>query len=127
MRHTLQFDADRLLLTSEQAVALEAMAGAYEAAADSLSAGAVTYLAGAVGREGSARITRRIRPAHEAGDALRTAYLRCMRTILSPDQWALLDAGWIRDAESAGDDVSALRIGCPAAAPDGQPRERPTP
>jgi hypothetical protein len=120
MRNTLQFHAERMLLTAEQAVALEMMSDAYEAAADALVADDVEYLAGAVGREPSARITRRVRPAREDGEALRTAYLRCMRTLLSADQWALLDAGWIQDAESAAGG-GAPPIACPSAGPQREP------
>ncbi|HYW11676.1 MAG TPA: hypothetical protein VE871_06945, partial [Longimicrobium sp.] len=119
MRNTLQYDADRLLLTSEQAVALEAMSDAYEAAVDSLTADDVEYLASAVGREPSARITRRIRPVHEAGEALQVEYLRCMRTLLSADQWALMDAGWIADVERARGEP--MRISCLASVPGQEP------
>lgn len=119
MRNTLRYDADRMLLTSEQAVALEALSDAYEAAVDALTADDVAYLAGAVGREPSARITRRVRPAHEAGEALRAEYLRCMRALLSADQWALMDAGWIRDAERAGGEPPPTA--CPPAAPGRPP------
>ncbi|WP_420127234.1 carboxypeptidase-like regulatory domain-containing protein [Longimicrobium sp.] len=113
MRNTLQYNADRLLLTGEQSMALEAMSDAFEAAVDSLTADDVKYLAGAIGREPSARITRRVRPVHQAGEALRVDYLRCMRTVLSEDQWALMDAGWIQDVERAGDEP--MRIDCPPA------------
>lgn len=125
MRNTLQYNADRMLLTSEQAVALEMMSDAYEAAVDSLTADPVGYLAGAIGREPSARVTRRILPVHEAGKALRVEYLRCMRTLLSADQWALMEAGWIRDAERTGDEP--MRIACPSAAPEreAEPAEMP--
>jgi len=123
MRNTLTYNADRMLLTSEQTVALEMMSDAYEAAVDSLTADEVEYLAGAVGREPSARITRRVRPAHADGEALRIAYLRCMRTLLSADQWALMDAGWIQDVERAGGEP--LRIACPSAAPRQEPMELP--
>lgn len=124
MRHTLTYNAISLLLTSEQSVALESLSDAYDAAMDSLTADDVEYLARAVGREPSARITRRIRPVHEDGEALRVEFLRCMRTLLSADQWALMDAGWIRDAERAGG--KPPRITCPAAVPrrEANPRAR---